>query len=93
MENKKRKGTVRIQITEGNRNKNETERLQNQRVIKKLTKRIHFMTQKHWAARNNYEELTRFVAEDPEENDVKYYLKTIKKNATYFSVATFDVSY
>ena len=36
----KRKGkeTVRTQITEGNRNKNETECLQNQRVIKSWQK-------------------------------------------------------
>ena len=36
---RKGKGTVRTQITEGNRNKKETERQQNRRVIKKLAKR------------------------------------------------------
>ena len=45
--NRKGKGTVRTQITEGNRNKNETERLQNRRVIKKSAKDVHFMTRKH----------------------------------------------
>ena len=44
---RKGKGTVRTQITEGNRNKNETERLQNRRVIKKLAKSVLSMTQKH----------------------------------------------
>ena len=37
------------------------------------------MTWKHWAARNNYEELARFVAEDLEESDLKYCLETMKK--------------
>ena len=48
------------------------------------------MTQKHWAARNYYEELARFVVEDLEESNLKYHLKTMKKNATNLSVATFD---
>ena len=74
---RKGKGTVRTQTSEGNRNKYKTECLQNQRVIKKLAKSIHFMTRKHWATRNNYEVL-------------KYHLETMKKNATYLSVATFD---
>ena len=60
---KKWKGTARTQITEGNRNKNEKERLLNRRVIKSLEKSVQFMTRKHWTAKNNYEELTRFVAE------------------------------
>ena len=30
------------------------------------------MTRKHQAARNNYEELARFVAEHLEESDLKY---------------------
>ena len=41
---RKGKGTVRTKITEGNRNKNNTEHLQNRRVIKKLAKSVHFMT-------------------------------------------------
>ena len=44
---RKGKGNVRTQITEGNRNKNETERLQNLSVIKKLAKSALSMTQKH----------------------------------------------
>ena len=44
---RKGKGNVRSQITEGNRNKNETERLQNLSVIKKLAKSALSMTQKH----------------------------------------------
>ena len=44
---RKGKGTVRTHITEGNRNKNETERQQNRTVIKKLAKSVHFMTRKH----------------------------------------------
>ena len=90
----KRKGkeTVRTHITEGNRNKNETERQQNRRVIKKLAKSVHFMTRKHQATRNNYEELARFVAEHLEQCDLKYRLETMKKNATYLSVTTFDKS-
>ena len=87
---RKGKGTVRTQITEGNRNKNKTERQQNRRVIKKLAKSVHFMTRKHQATRNNYEELARFVAEHLEQCDLKYHLETIKKNATYLSVATFE---
>ena len=79
---RKGKGTVRTQITEGNRNKNKTERLQNRRVIKKLAKSVHFRTQKHQAARNNYEELARFVTEQLEES-VKYRLETMKTNAIY----------
>ena len=71
------KETVRTQITEGNRNKNETERLQNRRVVKKLAKSVLSMTQKHQPARNNYEELARFVAEHLEESDLRYRLETI----------------
>ena len=41
---RKGKGTARTKITEGNRNKNNTEHLQNRRVIKKLAKSVHFMT-------------------------------------------------
>ena len=48
------------------------------------------MTRKHQAARNNYEELARFVAEHLEESDLKYLLETMKKNDTYLSVTTFD---
>ena len=48
------------------------------------------MTRKHQAARNNYEELGRFVAEHLEESDLKYRLETMKKNDTYLSVTTFD---
>ena len=48
------------------------------------------MTRKHWAARNSYEELARFVSEDLEESDLKYHLETMKKNATNLPVATFD---
>ena len=48
------------------------------------------MTRKHWAARNSYEELARFVAEDLEESDLKYHLETMKKNATNLPVAMFD---
>ena len=44
---RKGKGTVRTQIIEGNKNKNETEYLQNQRVTKKLAKSVHFMKRKH----------------------------------------------
>ena len=44
---RKGKGTERTRITEGNRNKNETEHLQNRRVIKKLAKSVHFRTKKH----------------------------------------------
>ena len=44
---RKEKGNVRTQITEGNRNKNETKRLQNLGVIKKLAKGALSMTQKH----------------------------------------------
>ena len=44
---RKREGTVRTQAIEGNKNKNETERLQNRRVIKKLAKSVLFMTRKH----------------------------------------------
>ena len=40
------------------------------------------MTRKHWAARNYYEELARFVVEDLEESDLKHHLKIMKKNAT-----------
>ena len=61
---RKGKGTVRTHIIEGNRDTNETECLQNQKVIKKLAKSARFLTRKHWVARNNYEELARFVAED-----------------------------
>ena len=70
---RKGKGTVRTQITEGNKSKNETEHLQNRRVTKKLAKSVHFMKRKHQAARNNYEELARFVAEDLEESELKYH--------------------
>ena len=87
---RKGKGTVRTQIIEGNKNKNATEFLQNRRIIKKLAKSIHFMARKHQAARNNYEELARFVAEDLEECELKYHLETMKKNATFLSVATID---
>ena len=48
------------------------------------------MTRKHQAARNNYEELARFVAEHLEESDLKYRLETMKKNEIYLSVTTFD---
>ena len=34
--------------------------------------------------------MTRFVAYDLEESELKYHLETMKKNATYLSVATFD---
>ena len=44
---RKEKGTVRTHIIEGNRNTNETERLQNRKVIKKLAKSVCFLTQKH----------------------------------------------
>ena len=44
---RKGKGTVRTQIIEGNKNKNETEHLQNRRVTKKLAKSVHFMKRKH----------------------------------------------
>ena len=74
---KKGKGNVRTQITEGNRNKNETERLQNLSVIKKLAKSALSMTQKHWPARNNYEELGCFVAEHLEESDLRYRLEKL----------------
>ena len=57
---------------------------------KKLAKSIHFMTQKHQATRNNYEELAHFDAEDLEESNLNYHLETMKKNATYLSVAIFD---
>ena len=87
---RKGKGTVRTQIIEGNKNKNATEFLQNRRIIKKLAKSIHFMARKHQAARNNHEELARFVAEDLQECELKYHLETMKKNATFLSVATID---
>ena len=58
--------------------------------MKKLAKNVHFMTRKHWIARNNYEELTSFVAEDLEESDLRCNSQTMKRNATYLSVATFD---
>ena len=61
------KGTIRTQITKGKRNKNETECLQNRRVIKKLAKGVDFMARKHLTARGNYEELACFVAENLEE--------------------------
>ena len=48
------------------------------------------MTRKHQAARNNYEELARFVAEHLEESDLKYRLEMMKKNDNYSSVTTFD---
>ena len=48
------------------------------------------MTWKHWAARNNYGELAHFFAEELEENDLKYHLEVLEKNATYLSVAMFD---
>ena len=88
---RKGRGIVRTQITEGNRNKKETECLQNWRVIKKLAKSIHFMTWKHWAARKNYEELACFVAEDLEESDLKYTLRNNEKEiAPNLSVTMFD---
>ena len=34
--------------------------------------------------------MTRFVAYDLQESELKYNLETMKKNATYLSVATFD---
>ena len=55
-----------------------------------MAKSVHFTTRKHQAARNNYEELARFVAEHLEESDLKYRLETMKKNDTYLSVTTFD---
>ena len=88
---RKGRGIVRTQITEGNRNKKETECLQNWRVIKKLAKSIHFMTWKHWAARKNYEELACFVAEDLEESDLKCTLRNNEKEiAPNLSVTMFD---
>ena len=34
------------------------------------------MKRKHWATRNNYEELAYFVAKDIEESDLMYHLET-----------------
>ena len=88
----KRKGkeTVKTQIIEDNKNKNKTEFPQNRRIIQNFAKSVHFMTRKHKAARNNYEELARFAAEDLEESELKYHLETMKKNAINLTVATFD---
>ena len=44
---RKGKGTVTTHIIEGNRDTNETECLQNQKVIKKLAKSARFLTRKH----------------------------------------------
>ena len=55
-----------------------------------MAKSVHFVMQNYWAARSNYKELACFVAEDLEENDLKYHLETMKKNATCLSVVMFD---
>ena len=55
-----------------------------------MAKSVHFTTRKHQAARNNYEELARFVAEHLEESDLKYRLEMMKKNDNYSSVTTID---
>ena len=79
-----------IQITEDNRNKNDKECLRNQKVIKELVKSICFMTWNYWATRSNYEELTCFVVEDLEKNDLEYHSETMKKNGTCISVVMLD---